>query len=54
LHLLLRHDDAEREYAYDHSAENIQKKAKDRGWTEISMKSDFKNIFANFIKAGED
>jgi phosphoglycolate phosphatase-like HAD superfamily hydrolase len=48
LNLLLRHDDAQREYAYDYSAEKIQKIAKDRGWTEISMKSDFKSIFANF------
>jgi hypothetical protein len=46
LNLLLRHDDAEREYAYDHSAEKIQEITRDRGWTEISMKSDFKSIFA--------
>ena len=54
LNLLLRHDDAEREYAYDHSAENIQKITKDRGWTEISMKGDFKTIFAEFRKESED
>ena len=50
LNLLLRHDDAEREYAYDHSAEKIQQIARDRGWTEISMKSDFKTIFAKITE----
>jgi phosphoglycolate phosphatase-like HAD superfamily hydrolase len=44
LNLLLRHDDAEREYAYDQSAEHIQKMASERNWTEISMKKDFVRI----------
>ena len=54
LNLLLRHDDAEREYAYNHSAEKIQKIARDRQWTETSMKSDFKTIFADDREASED
>ena len=54
LNLLRRHDDAQRENAYNHSAENIQKIARDRQWTEISMKSDIKSIFADFREDCED
>lgn len=45
LNLLLRHDDAEREYAYDKGAEKAQQAANERGWTVISMKNDWKTIF---------
>ena len=46
LMLLVRHDDAEREYQYDKGAEKVLKVAKDRNWTVISMKNDFKTVFA--------
>jgi hypothetical protein len=45
LNLLVRHDDAEREYASDQSAEQAQKTAKERK-TIISMQNDFKVVFA--------
>jgi len=45
LNLLVRHDDAEREYASDHSAEQALKTAKERNWTIVSMKNDFRNVF---------
>lgn len=45
LNLLLHHDDAEREYAYDKGAEKALKLAKQRGWTIISMKNDFGRVF---------
>ncbi len=45
LNLLVHHDDAEREYASDHSAEQALKTAKERNWTIISMKDDFKVVF---------
>lgn len=45
LNLLVRHDDAEREYAYDSSAEGVLKTAQERGWTIISMKNDWCEIF---------
>ena len=47
LSLLLHHDDAEREYAYDEGAERALRLADDRGWPVISMKNDFRHIFAN-------
>ncbi len=46
LSLLVRHDDAEREYAYDIGAEKVLKLAVDRGWTVIGMKDDFRTVFA--------
>ena len=46
LNLLLRHDDGDREYAYDEGAEKAQKTAGERGWNVISMKNDWKTIFA--------
>lgn len=45
LNLLVRHDDAEREYAYDASVEAVQQAAKARNWTTISMKRDWKRVF---------
>jgi hypothetical protein len=46
LNLLVRHDDAQREYAYDASAEKVQLVAQERMWTTISMKNDWKIVFA--------
>jgi len=46
LNLLVKHDDDEREYASDASAKIAQKTAKERNWTVISVKEDFKTVFA--------
>jgi phosphoserine phosphatase len=43
--LLVRHDDAEREFAYDGGAERALVAAKEHGWTVVSMKEDFRTIF---------
>jgi len=45
LSLLLRHDDAKREYAYDEGSEKTLQMAKDRGWIVVSMKDDWKTVF---------
>jgi phosphoglycolate phosphatase-like HAD superfamily hydrolase len=44
--LLVVHDDAEREFAYKAGAEKVLRLAQRRGWTKVSMKSDFKQIFS--------
>jgi phosphoserine phosphatase len=52
LMMLVHHDDAEREYAYGVNSiigtfsDALMKEAKNRGWTVISMKKDWKQIFA--------
>jgi len=46
LNLLLRHDDAEREFAYEDETEKAIEAARSRAWTIISMKNDFKVVFA--------
>jgi hypothetical protein len=46
LNLLVRHDDADREYASDHSAEKAQEMAQARNWTIVSVKEDFKTVFS--------
>jgi phosphoserine phosphatase len=43
--LLIRHDDAGREFAYDAGSEKALAKAKERGWTVVSMQTDFKVVF---------
>jgi phosphoserine phosphatase len=43
--ILIRHDDAGREFAYDTGAEKALAKAKERGWTMVSMQNDFKVVF---------
>jgi len=43
--LLIRHDDAGREFAYDSGTEKALAKAKERGWTVVSMQNDFKVVF---------
>jgi phosphoserine phosphatase len=43
--LLIRHDDASREFAYDTGAEKALAEARERGWTVVSMHNDFKVVF---------
>ncbi len=43
--LLIRHDDAEREFAYTEKAEKVTREAVARGWTVASMKDDFARVF---------
>jgi len=43
--LLVHHDDAEREFAYDEGAEKALAAAQAQGWTVVSMKKDFKTVF---------
>jgi hypothetical protein len=43
--LLIRHDDASREFAYDTGAEKALAEAKEHGWTVVSMHNDFKVVF---------
>jgi phosphoglycolate phosphatase-like HAD superfamily hydrolase len=45
LQLLLRHDDSEREYAYDAGAEKAQQLAAVHNWQVISMTQDFQQVF---------
>ena len=51
LMLLVHHDDAEREFAYDRQShigklDKAWDEAKAKGWTVVSMKSDWKKIFS--------
>jgi hypothetical protein len=51
LQVLVHHDDAQREYAYDRASkvgrlDKALDEAQARGWTVVSMKSDWKTIFA--------
>jgi phosphoserine phosphatase len=43
--LLVNHDDEEREFAYTRGAEASLAKAKDLGWTVVSMKDDWNTVF---------
>ena len=43
--LLLLHDDAEREFDYMAGAEDALPRAKEKGWTVVSMKDDWATIF---------
>jgi hypothetical protein len=43
--LLIRHDDAEREFAYDAGAGRLLAEAARRGRTVVSMQHDFASIF---------
>ncbi|MFC7451193.1 HAD family hydrolase [Rhodococcus daqingensis] len=45
LRLLVHHDDAEREFAYDTGAETALTIAADRGWTTVSMRDDWAAVF---------
>ncbi|WP_346859176.1 HAD family hydrolase [uncultured Draconibacterium sp.] len=44
--ILVHHDDEVREYTYMHGTENAIKDAAEKGWFVVSMKNDFKEIFA--------
>jgi phosphoserine phosphatase len=46
LRLLIAHDDAEREFDYSAGAEHARVRATEKGWTVISMKDDWSQIFA--------
>jgi phosphoglycolate phosphatase-like HAD superfamily hydrolase len=46
LGLLVHHDDPEREYAYDDGAEKALQLAPQAGWIVVSMKNDWKTVFA--------
>jgi phosphoserine phosphatase len=43
--VLVNHDDEEREFAYTASAEKSLAKAKELGWTIVSMKNDWSTVF---------
>jgi phosphoserine phosphatase len=45
LGLLVHHDDADREFAYDQGAETALQVAADHDWIVASMKDDFKEVF---------
>ena len=50
LMVIVRHDDAEREYAYDRDSpvghlDKAIEEAQEKGWTLVSMKNDWKTIF---------
>lgn len=47
LRLLVLHDDAEREFAYTSGAEKALEGAQARGITVVSMKNDFRTVFAS-------
>lgn len=47
LNLLVHHDDAVREYAYDTGTEKALTLAAQRKWTVVSMKQDFRRVFAS-------
>ena len=46
LRLLVDHDDADREFAYTSDAERALKRAGTREWTVVSMRDDFRTMFA--------
>jgi hypothetical protein len=46
LNVLIRHDDAEREFAYQDNTAKATEMARLRGWTVASMKNDFRVVFA--------
>jgi phosphoglycolate phosphatase-like HAD superfamily hydrolase len=43
--IVLRHDDAEREFAYDEGAERVRQATAEQQWITISMKDDFVTVF---------
>lgn len=44
--MLVSHDDAAREFAYTAGAEDAVKMAQERGWVVVSVKQDWRNVFA--------
>jgi phosphoserine phosphatase len=49
--LLVHHDDADREFAYDTGAERALAEGDARGWTVASMKHDFATVFGSTTDA---
>jgi phosphoglycolate phosphatase-like HAD superfamily hydrolase len=47
LALLVRHDDAEREFAYTAGADAALDEAAERGWTVVSVRDDWSRVFAD-------
>ena len=47
LRLLVLHDDADREFAYTAGAEDALDRARTHGWTIVSVKDDWKTVFAD-------
>jgi hypothetical protein len=47
LRLLVLHDDAKREFDYTAGAEKSLETAAERGWTVVSIKNDWKTVFAD-------
>ena len=45
LGLLIHHDDADREFAYDAGAERALQRAASDGWTVVSMRTDWTTVF---------
>jgi hypothetical protein len=45
LSILIRHDDARREFAYDEGAEQALAAADEHGWNVVSMKDVFTTVF---------
>ena len=45
LHLLVLHDDGQREFDYTSGAEQALERADKSGWTIVSMKTDWVTIF---------
>jgi hypothetical protein len=41
------HDDADREFAYTAGAEDALNRARDRGWTTVSITDDWATVFAD-------
>ena len=48
LRLLVRHDDAEREFDYRAGAEDALQRAADRSWTVVSIATDWATVFPQF------
>jgi hypothetical protein len=53
LNLLVRHDDPEREFAYDEKTDKVVQMAQSHEWTIVSMKNDF-NVVFGFQKNDRD
>jgi phosphoserine phosphatase len=52
--LTIKHDDEEREYAYTDGAEKVLAEAKERDWTVVSVKDDWKTVFKKGRKERSD
>jgi hypothetical protein len=52
LRLLIQHDDPEREFEYTAGAETSLERARDGGWTLVSIKEDWATVFADQSASG--